>query len=311
MSGLFPNPSAESPSNPFDAFQFPEPLDVKRPIRWLGDDGRNVFVELQGNVVCVAYRQGPLSYIPPKRQEIGGFSRESRMRLFKLTNRIDFQAAGRVTFVTTTWRDEVGRPSPSAITRARSAWQKTVERHARKRMPGIWRTEWKNRLSGRYAGQPMPHLHTLYFRAPYMEKQAISEGWARAIGWDGRISVRLEEVVNLRACLSYVSKYLAKICDLGNLDIVAYLAAPSVGRQWGTYRKNELPLADKWEFRVAPGELADKIRAIATKHWSKISQEKHKGYVVFGGAAEEISAMCEENLLSTDEHLIDLSSQGD
>jgi len=247
---LFPNlPLSlvipESPGLP----PLPKPLETKRRIRWTGDDGDNVAVEIQGHVVCVAVRNGPLGYVPPKRQEIGGFSRSSRLRLFKLTNRIDFPSAGRVTFMTQTWRDEVGRPTAKQITNARSAFQKSVERHAGKAMPGIWRVEWKKRLTGRFAGQPMPHVHTLFFRAPYMEKEAITRAWARAINWDGRVSVRLEEVVNLKACLAYVSKYLAKISDCSNLDIVSYLAAPSVGRQWGTYRKNKLPLADKWYFR--------------------------------------------------------------
>jgi len=254
-------------------------------------------------MLAVAISNGPLGYTPPKRQEIGGFSAASRLRLFKITNRIDFERAGRVTFMTTTWRDEVGRPSAKEITLARSDWQRSIERLCGGHVSGIWRTEWKKRLSGRYAGQPMPHIHTIYFRMPYLQKEAVTAAWARSIGWEGRVSVRLEEVVNLKACLSYVSKYLAKVPDLGNLDIESYLSSGTLGRQWGVYRKNELPLCDKWEFRIAPGPLLDKIRRLATEHYPKVTQDPGKGFVVFGNIAEKIAALCERDLTDSEQKI--------
>lgn len=297
---LFPSPLCVY-SHPSGLAPLP-PLDRPKPeIHWVGDDGANVFIEIQGQLCCVAVRKGPLSAAPAKRKEINGFSKASRLRLFKLTNRLEFSRAGRCTFATCTWRDEVGRPSPAAITQARSNAQKSLERLAGQQCAGFWRIEWQNRLSGRYVGQPMPHLHAIYFNMPWVAKEEWSAAWARAIGWEGRVSVKLEEIQNLRKCLYYVSKYVAKLDALSNLDIVSYLSNYIGGRRWGTYRKNLIPLADKHELRVPPGELVDRIRAVATKAWEKTPINPDVGFSIFGPAAKEIQKLVDDWALQMQE----------
>lgn len=251
-------------------------------IRWLGDDGHNVFIEIQGQCVCVAVRKGPLWYQPKLRSKVKGFSAASRLRLFKVVNRLDFSRAGKCTFATQTWRDELGRPSPSAITQARSWCQRSLERLADKQLSGIWRVEWQERKTGRYRTQLMPHLHVIYFDIPYIRKEDWTAAWAQAIGWQGRVSVKLEKINGLRQCLYYVSKYIAKLDGLCNLDIPAYLNNYLPGRKWGTYRRQLLPVADKTEIRVPPGELVDRIRAIAIEAWSKTPPFESSGFTVFG-----------------------------
>lgn len=277
---------------------------MKRPIRWLGDDGRNVFIEVQGQLACVAFRKGPLAYKPAPREEIRGFSAASRLRLFKTINRLDFGSAGRCTFLTTTWRDELGRPDPEEITRARSAFQKSIERMAQSALPGVWRVEWQKRKTGAYAGQYMPHVHVIYFRIPYLEKEAVTDAWARAINWNRHVSVKINEIVNLRMCLYYVSKYIAKMDVFGNLDIVSYLARHQAGRKWGIYRKNLLPVADKTEMRVLPGTLVERIREAAIRAYDKTPVDKETGFSVFGPAAQEIQRIVDEFCLTDGEELV-------
>lgn len=296
---LFPPPSIatcpyESPGLP----PLPRPLDTDRPIRWLGDDGRNVFIEIQGKLACVAFRRGPLSVAPPVRQEVRGFSAASQLRLFKAINRLDFGAAGRCTFLTTTWRDEVGRPDKAEITRARSAFQKSIERMAGAKLPGIWRCEWKKRKSGRYVGQVMPHIHVIYFKIPYLDKKDITAAWARAIGWAGQVSCKVKGIKNLRMTLNYVSKYIAKLDDLCNLDIVSYLAGSVTGRPWGIYRKDMMPMADRALIRVMPGQLVYRIRQIAIKAYAKTPVDDETGFCVFGPASEEIGMLVDEYCLT-------------
>lgn len=296
---LFPPPSiATGPSESPGLPPLPRPLDTDRPIRWLGDDGRNVFIEVQGQLACVAFRRGPLSVAPPVRQEIRGFSAASRLRLFKTINRLDFGSAGRCTFLTTTWRDEVGRPDKEEITRARSAFQKSIERMADCELPGIWRVEWKKRKSGRYVGQVMPHVHVIYFRIPWLDKMDITAAWARAIGWAGRVSCKVKGIKDLRQAMYYISKYVAKLDDLCNLDIVSYLAKNVGGRPWGIYRKPMLPMADRTLIRVLPGQLVYRIRQIAVAAYAKTPIDEEKGFCVFGPASEEIGRLVDEYCLT-------------
>jgi hypothetical protein len=279
----------------------PKPLDLDRPTHWLGDDGYNVFIEVCGGLTAVAVRQGPLKKNPPVRQECKGFSPASRLRLFKLTNRLDFAVAGRCSFVTATWRDEVGCPTYREVTRARSLFQRNVEGLAGKKLAALWRVEWKQRKSGGLRGQLMPHVHLIYFDIPYVPLLDVSRAWARAIGWNGRVSLRIEEIGNLRKCLNYVSKYIAKLPEIGNLDIASYLDQTGKGRSWGTLRKNKLPLSEAVVVRVAPGPLVEAIRSLATRAYGKTPQDKDKGFCVFGSIAEEVRQLIAEFILTEPE----------
>jgi len=292
---LFPPPSnviaaPESPGLP----PLPQPLKTDRPIRWLGDDGKNVFIEIQGQLACVAVRKGPLSYERKKRAEINGFSAASRLRLFKTINRLEFERAGRCTFVTATWRDELGRPEPGEITRARSNFQKSIERMAEKELPGVWRVEWQLRKSGEYKDEYMPHLHVIYFKIPFLEVKDVGKAWARAIGTDEHVSVKMNEIKEMQQCMYYIGKYVAKIDFDCNLDIPSYLGKQLGGRKWGIYRKNEMPFADRHEIRVAPGELVEKIRSIAIEAWDKTPQHPEEGFTVFGPRTRDIQEIVDQ-----------------
>lgn len=301
-----PPPSALWCPPPLPLPELPKPLETKLPIKWLGDDGANCFIEVQGQLVCVAYRWGPLSYELPARGEVKGFSQASRLRLFKQLNRLDFDRAGRSTFMTFTWRDDLGRPNGKRLAAARSAFQKSIERMTDTEIPGLWRVEWKLRQTGRYAGQPMPHVHVIYFRIPYLEKEQVTSHWARAIGCVGqKVSVKMNEIKNLRMACYYVGKYVAKV-ESGNLDITSYLAGESPGRAWGVYRKNRLPVAERHEMRVFPSKLVDDIRRVAKETYDKISSDTNKGFTVFGSVAEKVQALIDDFCRQENSKVIDL-----
>ena len=159
-----------------------EPDPVKHDMRWMGDDGANVFIEWQGSLLCVAYRKGPrLCKTDRKRGKCQPFSSSSRLRMFRLINRLDWSAAGRSTFFTATWPDQLGRPMYEQITDARTKFQASWERKAKKACPGLWRVEWKIRQSGRYQGQVMPHVHAIYFGCPFCPWEWWFATWKRGV----------------------------------------------------------------------------------------------------------------------------------
>ncbi len=272
---------------------FPKPVPPPK-IHWVGDDGRNVFLEIQGQFVAVAVAKGPMSVKPAKRQKIVGFSAGSRLRLFKLVNRIDFGRAGMCSFVTLTWPDGLGRPTPAMLTKARSRFQRRWERFCGMSTCGLWRVEWMERLRGRFRGTRMPHLHVIYFDVPYVPQKDVERMWTAACRSPVRARVDIRKVKNLRMMLYYVSKYIAKLDSLGSLVIPSYLTAHMPGRKWGVFRRALMPLAEKFEMRVMPGPLIDAVRALATKHWAKTPQVADMGFTVFGPAAEEIRRLVDD-----------------
>lgn len=300
---LFPSPivyKAIPPPSP-GLPAMPKPLDLGRPTHWVGDDGANCFIEVAGNFAAVAFRRGPLSKPRPERQEIRGFSAASRLRLFKLTNQIDYESAGRCTFVTATWRDELGVPNSADVTYARSRFQRAMERIAGKEMPGLWRVEWKERRSGRWKGRLLPHVHVIYFKAGFLPVRQVGDAWAKALGFRGRVSVKMNEITSLHMCLMYVSKYLAKVAAERNLDIASYLNTSPGGRHWGIFRKPLLPMSETVLVRVKPGPLVESIRKLATEAYSRTPQDTEAGFCVFGEAAKRIRELVDEYCLTSTE----------
>lgn len=265
----------------------PRPRVVPEQPRWLGDDGRTVEIECQGNFAAVAIRNRPCKTNLKLRGKIKGFSSASRMRLLKLVNRLDLTPKGRSTFATFTWRDELGRPDKGCLTRARSQCQRTLERSAGEKWAGIWRVEWKERLTGCFCGQFMPHVHVIYFSVGYLPIATWSAAWASAIGWDGRVSVKVVEIRDIRRCMYYVSKYVAKPDGLCNLDIPSYLSTHIGGRMWGMYRKELLPFAEHRCVRVDTKGLAEEVRRIAREHRPETPEYEQVGFCLFGDGAKK------------------------
>lgn len=288
---LFSSPSDRPLLPPLGPRHFLSVDLIHQPIHWLGEDGKNVFVEVQGQCVCVAFRKGPGVAKPALRGLVFGFSPASRLRLLKLVNRLSWERAGRCTFLTLTWHDSVGRPEPKRLTQARSDFHRRLEKECDIQTSGLWRVEWELRERGRFRGQYMPHVHVILFGVPWLCRQKLRDHWTRAIGSSKESRVHLEEIQNLRKCMYYVSKYIAKLSGLSCLVIPSYLNIHLAGRKWGVYRKHLLPLGDKDYFRTMPGELIEEIRRIARQQWEGVPLNPESGFTVFGPAAEKIRAL--------------------
>jgi len=303
MSTLFePRPSVfERPSGLPDLPPLTRP---DPPIHWLGDDGKNVFLEIQGQIACVAFANGPLPYEREKRKEISGFSPASRLRLFKVVNRLEWQRAGKCTFATVTFPDSLGRPEPKEITLARSLLHRGWERACGRKVAGLWRVEWEVRKSGRFLGQFMPHVHTIYFNVPFVPQKQFQEIWQSSLRTNVKVRVDLRKIKNVRMMLYYVSKYVAKIDGSSSLVIPSYLSKYLGGRKWGYYRRELMPYAPKFETRMAPCALVDKIRKIATEAYANTPALPDQGFTVFGPAAEQIKRLVAEHMLTTDGELL-------
>lgn len=293
----FPRPSKDTS----DSWHSPTETPKQKPeIHWLGEDGLNVFVEIQGQFAAIAFRKGPKSEPPPLRGEIKFFSPASRLRMFKIVNRLDWKLAGRSTFTTLTFPDTDGRPTAERLTQIRSDWQRRMEKLWSRPTAGIWRVEWEKRKSGRYVGEYMPHVHNIHFGCTWLDKREVKEQWRIARGSNVLARIDIQEIANLKQALYYVSKYVAKAGLDCSLVIPSYLNK-SIGRQWGKYRRELLPLAtDKIYLRTIPGPVIEEIRAAAIEAWSGTPFGPEAGFTMFGPASESCRKIIDRYLLSPD-----------
>jgi hypothetical protein len=275
------------PIGPMADFDDPDPRE--HDMRWLGDDGANVYIEVQGSLVCLAYRQGPRRCPPTvKRGKCLPFSAASRLRMFKLINRVDWSNQVYNTFFTATWPDRDSPVTMVDVTRARSRFHRDLELECGYQVAGIWRKEYQDRKSGEQIGRVYPHIHEILFGTPYIDLSWWRHYWAMAIGTNEYASVRINGVRNAKMAARYIADYLGKTPDpavIGHLGIAAYLNS---GRAWGVYRRDLLPLCDSVVIRVPPNDLVRRIRRIAREHWPRCPDNEREGFTLFGDAAIEI-----------------------
>ena len=278
--------SMDLPDNDYTMVEIP---------RYLGEDGANVFIEIQGTLVVVTVRTGPrICKTDNKRGKCLPFSASSRLRLLRLVNRLDWAAAGKSSFITLTYTDRTGRPSPEEITYHRSRFQAWFEEQNHREVCGLWRVEWMDRLKGRFVGQPMPHVHVISFNCEWVDKWEVKSAWMRIIGERKSASTDIRGINDLRHCMYYIGKYIGKMPEMlkcSSLGIEAYL---NIGRAWGKYRPELLPLSDRVYFRVQNNSLVKRIRAIAKAAWKGCPDCERMGFSVFGSASKKIAELCEE-----------------
>lgn len=180
------------------------------------------------------------------------FSKSSRRRLlrhFAKLDRRNYESDG-VYFVTLSLPDVPASMDAHDWKR----WLDTFLKRLRRKYEyaaGAWRLEMVQRKSGSMAGQMVGHFHLAIFNVPASMRHLppvmvladfrkwASEAWTEIVGGDDahlRAGVQTK-LVRGRRVLGYLSKYVSKMPE----DAVA--AAIDVGRHWGIFRKDCLPVS--------------------------------------------------------------------
>lgn len=156
----------------------------------------------------------------------GGFSRQSRQRLFKLLNSIREDAYRKALFVTLTYKRT--HVEPEEAKRNLRAFVASLRRR-NANCSGIWKLEFQKRGS--------PHYHVIIF-ARWLDHRWVAETWNRiAEHGDPDHLAAGTQVVAVKASKStvaYVGKYMAKLEDGQPSD--------AWGRFWGVFGRKALPL---------------------------------------------------------------------
>jgi hypothetical protein len=168
-------------------------------------------MEAQGHLLKVQVKRPSLYHFPVggARGAITGFTRSSRKRLLELLARINLKGAGFVCFLTLTYPDGNGPPSPQASSRDLTAYCKRLGRRS-KQVAAVWRREWMPRQSGAFEGRIYPHFHLIVFGLPFTHCDEINRMWREVLGYDGYVRTEIKGIQTWRKLLGYVSKYMAK-----------------------------------------------------------------------------------------------------
>lgn len=146
-----------------------------------------------------------------RRGVIGDFSPASRKRMLELLARIDFDRAGFTSFVTLTYPDRDGAPTPQQTDRDRDRFFKRIRRQF-PNASGIWRREWEARKSGDFVGAVYPHYHILFFNLPFVHYNDLNDWWRGVLRYDGSdLRTEIKGLKDKHHARVYLSKYIAKV----------------------------------------------------------------------------------------------------
>lgn len=235
----------------------------------------------QGGYVEVSLETDNPAPVGGKRGVVNEFSSASRRRLMGLIAKLEPQ---KTIFLTLTYPAEF--PSPRQAKKDLKKMLQRLQRDAPS-MSAIWRLEFQKRGA--------PHFHVLLFNFPYVPKQFIEQDWAQVIGQ--RAFTRIEMIRDRRKLMNYVSKYVAKVGASeasSGFNLSAYLhvgnfihpqtgeVCGSIGRWWGIFNANSLPLAEATLLAVQGSLRAFySFRRAARHRWSGVGGHPHRGFKLF------------------------------
>jgi len=237
---------------------------------------------VQGNVVRVFRIGCPAPDTNRKRKKpIGIWSHQSRMKLLRYLNIIDYTKIGSSLFVTLTYPDHVRREDYKLRSKDRYLFLRHVESHCGCHVPCIWRIEWEERKSGAYTGNLAPHFHLMLFGVPFIPWQRVREWWRQTIGaGPGPLVTEVKDIYNEDGACRYLSKYVSKY---RSLDIGVYHNTTiQFGRHWGITRRELIPLCPIASERELTVEEIALMRKFAGARWSHYNVENGGGFTVLG-----------------------------
>ena len=238
--------------------------------------------EIQGSV-CRFFRMGVKVPLRPdsERKIIGIWSMQSRMRLLRLLNKIDYPMLGPSVFVTLTYPDRVQVEGYGERSQHRAVFLRYVEKYLSRNVACIWRIEWEERKSGAYTGKLAPHFHLMLLNVPFLPHERVREWWRQAIqAGDGPLVSEVKRIKNVNGVARYLSKYVSKY---RSLDISTYHNSPiKFGRHWGVCRPELVPLCPVRVARQLTKEEVAQIQAFARRRWPMYDENGSGGFTLLG-----------------------------
>jgi len=247
---------------------------------------------------------------PGARTEIFGFSKQARFRMLKYIAGIDWRSVGPSLFITLTYPDDVAHNDKDKRNREKYLMLRYIENHLAKRICGLWRVEWKERLTGERKGESLPHFHLILFGVKFLSADFLREAWKCAIGCNGLPRIDVQRAKDGLHATRYIAKYVGKVVDPAvNLVGVTYLNS---GRHYGYHRKRHIPLHLEVKFPLFDPSIIHFIRVRAGAHLKYLDLDYFETFTLLGEHAVKIAGCVMKDLFDVQrEFCYDDSIKGD
>ena len=221
-----------------------------------------------------------------RRGPIREFTAAARLRAITHINRLDWGKKGRHTFLSLTYPDEVLPRDKSQRNRDRDNFLGFWERHVGQPATGIWRIEWKPRLTGKYLGRMAPHFHLVLMNTPWVNCELVKDWWRSCLTYrDKYLDTWIEEARGPSGAF-YALKYCAKRHPSCSLAISAYLGGG--GRHYGYVRKNLLPWCDREIFWGLGSREVSIVCDAVSEEFSWANKDDWKSIRIFGARGQRV-----------------------
>lgn len=211
-----------------------------------------------------------------------GFSRDARMRMLRLINKIHWKDVGKSTFITLTYPDTHITLGQTDRKKHRDQFFREVERDCGHAVPFLWKLEWQVRKSGEHVGTPAPHTHCMALGLPFIHHQVVRKLWRRIIKAKGPLATDVKAIKGEDGAARYMAKYVSKA---SSLDISAYRSNPKMrGRAWGLTRSNLVPMFAVSLLERLTEDQSELLRQYASENFKNYDVELGGGFTVFGRA---------------------------
>lgn len=215
-----------------------------------------------------------------------GFSRASRLRLLKFIAKVDWKKIPCGIFVTLTYPPSHGKRTLAQRNKDRYLFLRHLEEHLGHRITGIWRVEWKPRLTGNDAGEIVPHYHFVILKEKYVHYKLIRNWWRGILKVKGPLATDVRAIINGELAGFYIAKYVAKVQPLASLDNCAYHNSP--GRHYGFIRRNSIPLCPVESIAKLTEPEIDYLLSEGRDRLSWLNFEALHSFSFLGKASDEI-----------------------
>lgn len=267
---------------------------------WEGEDGCTESISWCGSVLVWKSKRKPKHQIGPgKKKPIYEFSRASRFNLLKALSRIDWPAVLPALFVTTTYPDSADCQEYTETSKHRYLFHRSLEKRFDRKLPCVWRKEWKPRKSGSNLRMLFPHFHWLFFNTSFIAHQHINEAWASTIGEQVYVVTDVDRVRTVEDVAPYVAKYVSK--DLFSCLFAIYHNSYQPGRPWGKLRKEYIKNCTQMDVRIPESEALGRIKQEFRGPRIQRLNPASDSFTLLGPQAEALGQLIFEDFLDTGE----------
>lgn len=231
------------------------------------------------------------------RGNVTTFTRQSRLRMFKMVATIDWPAIGKGLFITLTFPCRCLPIDKEGRKQALYEFCRSMENYLGRKVGILWRVEWVIRKSGKWAGTLQPHYHLIVFSVRYIPYEDVRKWWRRALKTTGYVRTECKRLGDKERHGIYIAKYAAKPLD-SSLVNVAYRNKCD-GRHWGYKRLLEIPRSPSRYYENLSMDAVLRMRDFGAVALPWYDPRFDRGFTVFGKLGEGMAIGVRQMLVDT------------